>query len=266
MIRLFETIDHKEILFETTKFPDGTSQVWHSKESLKKYVNYTIHWTWEKREEELFHILQLIDLIRKESPYALITLDIPFLPYARQDKEVTNESTFALKTFANIINAQNLYSVRTFDVHSKEANVLIRNLHSFSPMSFHEQIIKDYKPDLIFYPDQGAMLRYKHIYLPGCYGKKVRNLETGEIEEYSIIRTIELKDKRILIIDDLIDAGNTFIHAAQKLKEFNPKSIALCISHGIFSQGKDSIYSSGISKIYYTNSLISNVDGYNIWE
>lgn len=256
------------IPFEATTFPDGTSQVWKAS-TLSKYNQFGIQFIWDKNEAEIFHLFMLIDLIRSYVPNALITLYMPYLPYARQDKGVDSGSTFALSTFASLLNSKNLNLVSSFDVHSKEATKLINNFYLIKPTSFHKAVREDFKPDVIFYPDAGAALRYRvadnEIMF---YGNKVRDQDTGKITGYELLnrKLIDVKDKKILIVDDICDGGATFITAANELMKLSPKEIALCVSHGVFSKGFDEMKAADISKFYYTNSILKNKDGYKVYE
>lgn len=59
----------------------------------------------------------------------------------------------------------------------------------------------------------------------------------------------------LLIIDDICDGGATYIDLAKYLKSFNPKSITLFVTHGIFRNGTDILYEAGIDRIITTDSL-----------
>jgi ribose-phosphate pyrophosphokinase len=257
-----------EVPFEVSKFPDGTSQLWKAGR-LDLFSHFRINFIWENDEREVFHLLMLIDLIRSYNPDAFIYLAMPYLPYARQDKPVVSEFTFALNTFANLLNSKNIDLIESFDVHSNQAHKLIKNFHSISPQNFHNWVYSKFKPDLFFYPDRGAAYRYaaaiNEIML---FGNKVRNQSTGEITDYEIanLNHFDIKDKKILIIDDICDGGATFITAAKKLKEHGAGEIGLCVSHGLFSKGFDEMKAAGISQFFTTNSLLKNSDGYKVWE
>jgi len=259
-------VNQKPVTFETSIFPDKTSQVWHLNSDLFN-AHYQITFHWEGNEAEIFHLCQLVDLIRYNADDAYIHVTIPYLPFARQDKPVSQNCTFALTTFANLLNSKKLDIVSSFDVHSNMAGKLIRNFHNTTPEMFHYTTHVKYKPDVVFYPDAGAAKRYSkannEIIL---YGEKVRNQQTGTIEGYRVCNSglFDLQDKRVLILDDLCDGGATFITAAKALKELGVKNIALCVSHGLFSKGLEEMKAAGIIEFFTTNSLITNKEGYNI--
>ncbi|MEQ2351952.1 phosphoribosyltransferase family protein [Pseudoalteromonas piscicida] len=81
--------------------------------------------------------------------------------------------------------------------------------------------------------------------------QKVRNLKTGEIVQTQVLG--EVKGKDLLIVDDICDGGRTFTELAKVLKAQGANSIALYVTHGIFSQGLG-VFSGLIDTVYTTNS------------
>lgn len=250
--------DGKDVEFEISKFPDGTSQVWKLNTKFEIGQYFHIDWIWENNEAEVLHIYQLIELIRSQGFCdTYIYLNVPFLPYSRQDKEIANNQTFALHSFARILNSLDIDVVTSFDVHSKAASQLIINFQSVSPWDFHTRVYQDFKQDFTFYPDAGAAKRYGFQNEIMLYGEKVRNQITGNIEGYKVLNAdrFNLKDSKILIVDDICDGGATFIHAAKALKELGVDELGLCVSHGLFSKGYDELLDAGIINFFTTNSL-----------
>lgn len=268
MIRIRPTnTDGKWQVITPTIFPDGASQIW--KIELIKNISYTVKWNFEF-ESELIHVLQLKDLIKKINPDNFIYLDIPYLPYGRQDKEISVNSTFALHTFLEIISS-NFYAIHIYDVHNPET---LSEWQYVNKRANHVlDVLKNSKTDIIMFPDEGALKRYTNMFkdnvtflqYPKIYGKKVRDQKTGEILSYEIIDELKnSKNRNILIVDDICDGGATFIQATKELKELGASKVNLCVSHGIFSKGKNVLHEAGISNIYTTNSLIKNKDGYEV--
>lgn len=271
MIKL--KVNGKEVEFKTTIFPDSTSQVWQIKEQFELKNNYIkITFLWENNEAEILHLCQLVDLIRSLDKESYIALYAPYLPFARQDKSIYSTNTFSLHTFAKILNTLKLNTVLSYDVHSDVSYKLINNFQSIEPYEFHNYVLGECKPDVVFFPDFGAENRYgSSRFQNTCFAEKHRNYETGEIISYKIVgyeryNTVDFKDKKILLVDDLVDAGGTFILAAKELKKLGVKDIALCTSHGLYSKGYSGMIDAGISKFYTTNSLIKNTGGFKVWE
>ena len=233
-----------------TIFPDGTSQVWHLPESLLEsvYKDYVASILWEfESEAEFLHLAQLKTLVDTYAP--VVNLEMPYCPYARQDKRIDNESTFALTTFARLLNALSFNQVTVIDAHNNPRANAINNLVDKSPRGFIEDALKATKADLILFPDAGAVTRYASYDLCDyVYAEKVREQSTGRIV------SIEFKGgvagKRLLICDDLCDAGGTFKMVAEHALLQGAKEVHLYISHGLFTKGIQTLRDSGIKRIW----------------
>jgi ribose-phosphate pyrophosphokinase len=248
-----------EIEFKTTKFPDGTSQIWKLEEYLNKSLqSYYILWQFEN-EAEVFQVCQLADLIYNTCKFFPIVY-APYLPYGRQDKVISNESTFAKLTMQKVLKASGVPSIYTFDAHSSENEIM--PIVSIPPTNFLKSV---YNHDMVVYPDKGAQVRYQHLLdVPSMAAAKKRNQLTGEIEGICLLSKRDLTDKKILIIDDICDGGGTFIGLMEELKKYNPAQVDLAVSHGIFSKRTDPLHNAGIKNIYTTNSLFKNDQGFNV--
>ena len=62
----------------------------------------------------------------------------------------------------------------------------------------------------------------------------------------------------MLIVDDLCDAGGTFIGSAQVLRDAGARSVSLYVTHGVFSKGVENLLNNGIDAIYTTTSFASS--------
>jgi ribose-phosphate pyrophosphokinase len=66
----------------------------------------------------------------------------------------------------------------------------------------------------------------------------------------------QLKDKHVIIVDDICDGGRTFIELAKVLKSNKVKNITLFVTHGIFSKGVDALFENGIDNIITTDTRL----------
>jgi ribose-phosphate pyrophosphokinase len=253
------------LVITPTMFPDGTSQVWKLPNELLRAHCIDVDWRFES-EREVIDLLSLCKLV----PNQLNVLHIPYLPYGRQDKEVSNTSTFNLEVFADLINSTHFPRVTSIDVHNPgRTEDLIDNLSNIKPYAFHHEVIGRYKPNFIVYPDAGAAERY-NIDMPVMVCDKTRDQLTGQITGHKIVRAdlprgSSYVGQRFLIVDDLCDGGATFISVAKLLREEYPDAhVGLCVTHGIFSKGRDHLLTQGIDELYTTNSLPKNEREYNV--
>ncbi len=191
---------------------------------------------------------QLKDLLDELGVKAYLSL--PYLPYGRQDKSVGNEATFALRTFAKLLNKLNFVTVSIMDPHSRLALALIENSSAMYPEALVTGAINECKSDLICYPDKGALDKYSTMYpfVRFIYGEKQRDPLTGQIGYYALVG--DPKGKRVMIIDDLVDGGATFILLTKALKDCGAEDVSLFATHGIFSKGTQVLFDAGISRIF----------------
>ena len=230
-----------------TMFPDKTSQVWNLAPELllKAPAVNLVTWAFEA-EAEFLPLAQLQFLLRSSG--CASGLYMPYLPYARQDKTVTNTQTFALRPFLSLLSTMEFETISAFDPHNESAvKEYLNNFTSISPLTAINAAIAQLKPDLICFPDAGAQSRYAHLIpQPSLFATKVRNQSNGVIESLTVDG--DYQNKVVLIIDDICDGGMTFIRLAQALK--GAAQIHLYVSHGIFSKGTAVLRLAGITRLF----------------
>lgn len=242
--------------FETTKFPDGTSQVWKLTPEPPRMSVMNVTWFFEN-EGEVFQLCQLATLLYKHF-HCFPTLIAPFMPYGRQDKPVRNDTTFARDVLLQVLTNSEFTKIKTYDAHSGSVYI-----ESKEPTELIERALQD-GYNVVCFPDKGAKERYSKLIPAGIeviYGNKRRNQQTGAIEGLEIeLNGVDITGKKVLVQDDICDGGRTFIELAETIKNLGqlPKSLGLAVSHGIFSKGLDILYKAGYNSIYTTNSLLEN--------
>lgn len=240
-------------------FPDGTLLI---KQDLNHDLyndGANIQWNFENNEE-LVALVFITNHLR-ENGIEDIYLYMPYVPNARQDRVKYSEDVFTLKYFAKVINSLQFNSVSIVDPHSNVSEALFDRVIVNQATYEIEWAKHKCKPDLIFYPDEGAMKRYSsYAEMPYVFGIKKRDWKTGEIKGLDVCGDVEqIKGKDILIIDDICSKGGTFYHSAKKLKELGAKDVYLYVSHceNTIFQG-ELLKTDLIKTIYTTNSIFTN--------
>jgi ribose-phosphate pyrophosphokinase len=231
-----------------TRFPDGTSQVWNLDDSYLKTDTAYVGWKFEN-EGEVMQLAQLAALLNENG--VMTYLDIDFLPYARQDKEIANDATFALRPFAAILNMMRWDVVTIWDPHSAVALELIERSVAKYRTKEAVSVFAVTRSDVMCFPDAGAREKYLPMFraLPVVTASKVRDAATGHLVTGEIAGE-PVTGKRVLIIDDICDGGATFIGLAAKLREAGASDVCLFVSHGLFSRGVKALTDSGISRVF----------------
>lgn len=260
MITLKNKTTKTECVVTPTIFPDGTSQVWKLPTDVLR-VDYLpdkmeVVWHFES-EAEVMHLCQLSALVYKYTQNSP-DLVIPFLPYGRQDKAVSNDTTFALRIFINVIQ-EFFEKISTFDSHS------LINRDGFKSLDVNDQVytaLNQSGASLVCFPDKGATTRgYDLNGISSFNLEKKRDQSTGIIEGLVCPLPLDLTDKTILLVDDIADGGRTFIESAKLLYSMGAAHVDLYVTHGIFSQGIHILTELGkLRNIYTTDSILRNVN------
>ena len=190
-----------------------------------------------------------------------VGLTYPYLPYARQDRVMTQTEPFSLKTFCNIINAQKFESVTVFDPHSDVGIGLIDRSAYIPQWHIVQTVVPKeilYNPNVVVVsPDAGAYKKVSKLITNDeriAIGVKHRD-DKGTITGTKVFGNVEGRD--CLMVDDICDGGRTFIELAKELKEQGANKIYLYVTHGIFSRGFEEL-KENIDHIYTTNSFPVN--------
>lgn len=231
-------------------FPDKTSQIWQIDPTLLTKAIYSVEWRFES-EAEFIHLAQLKDLLDSCDATLEVRLLIPYLPYARQDKIVSNDTCFALYSFSKLLNSLAFSEVQVFDAHSEEASKMILNFWNCYPRYLYPYVINELNPHLICYADEGAFKKYRKSFGgPYLYGIKTRESSTGLITDLTLSDAALMQDKTVLIVDDICDGGKTFLLLAAALYNAGAIEVNLYVTHGIFSRGTDVLRYAGIKRIF----------------
>lgn len=239
------------------RFPDGTLNL--NDNDFEFNEGNLISWFYDG-DDEMFTIMSLVDILKRHN-CKRIYLYMPYLPNARMDRIKSNKENFSLKVFANWLNSLGFNKVYVENVHSNVSNALIDNIVDTLPTEDIENIASIYDFDVIFFPDEGACKRYKDMEIiktlncPIAFGIKNRDWKTGEILGLDVVGA-DVKDKKVLIIDDICSKGFTFYYAGEKLRELGATDIRLYITHceDTIQDGK-LLNTDVISKIYTTDSI-----------
>lgn len=251
-------------IVEQNRFPDCSLNL--KIDSISHFIKNEnefneICWCYDN-DSEIFSLMCIVDIVRRNSDKK-INLYIPYLINSRMDRIKSKNENFSLKVFCNWLNSLNFNKIITYNVHSNVSEALINNVESILPNDDVDKAIYLYSPDVIFFPDEGACKRYsdleaiKKYNKPVSFGIKKRDWKTGKILGLEVVSDVDLKDKSVLIVDDICSAGGTFKFSAIKLKEMGAEDVALYISHCEDNiKNGDLLTHDYVSKIYTTDSIL----------
>lgn len=252
------------ITIETTiikpeNFPDGTLRL-NISDKIFDIINSSkktnVTWAYDY-DAELFILQCLIDKIRDINPTIVIDLNLPYIPHARMDRAHSN-NCFTLKTFCNLINSMNFDHIFVLNPHSDVSTALLNRVivEPTKAVNFVNSLSDD--NFIIMYPDAGAAKKFSSLIQKNYItANKIRDWKTGKIKDYHIVTNgIEVKDKSIVIVDDICSYGGTFYYAAKALKELGAGNIYLHVDHCENSVLEGDMIKSGLIKEIWTTDSI----------
>lgn len=207
--------------------------------------------------------LLLVNALRQALGQDLaVDLELPYLPYSRQDRVCAAGQAFSLEVFSQLLTLLRLNKLTTWDCHS-EAGLAMTHAQNLPPEDIIQQssdlcaILQDVN-SVVICPDKGALSRSsriaKHFNQPALIRcEKRRDPSTGRIL-FSEVLADDLSGKTAVITDDICDGGFTFIKIAEQLKAKGADRIILYVTHGLFSKGLG-VFDGLIDEIYTSNSI-----------
>jgi len=256
-------LEGKEIAVETGRFPDGAvwARVVGTLPATASLMQ--IRAAGMKNMDDFMLLAQVVEAVRHCCDVRFSHLELPWLPYARQDRHMQPGDSFALKVFARQLNQLGFDKVWVLDPHSEAAAaidnlVVIPQERCLLQSETLAAALRSGELQLVA-PDAGALKKI-HAVAQAVGAQefatltKQRNVATGELTGFRLVEG-NVKGSAVLIVDDLCDAGGTFIGSAQVLREAGARSVSLYVTHGVFSKGVENLLNHGIDRIYTTTSL-----------
>ena len=207
---------------------------------------------------DIMKLLLSVDALRRGGTKN-ISVFIPYLPYARQDRVMVAGEPLSIKVMCNLINSCGFEKVYVYDVHSEVSLALLENCELISNYSLVKEVLKDRTDYLLVSPDAGALKKIYKLAEALTYTddivlcNKVRDVSNGRIKQITVDQN-DLQGKDCFIIDDICDGGATFVGVAKELKKRNAGKVSLIVSHGIMSHGETELVD-WIDHIYTTDSI-----------
>jgi ribose-phosphate pyrophosphokinase len=242
---------------EFSTFPDGTSSFRFEPQESSAFI---IQWLYDD-DRECIHLWYLTKHIRQCCMGAKIILNLPYIPNARMDRVKNRDEVFTLKHFADLINILHFDEVNVLDPHSNVATALLDRVKVLDVKIYIEYVIKclnDWGKDILLcYPDEGASKRYsEQLGADHVFCIKHRDWRTGKIQSLELTEPEKVKDRNILIVDDICSRGGTFTFTAQALKDAGAKEVFLYVTHCENTIEKGTVLTDGlISHVFTTNSI-----------
>ncbi len=211
--------------------------------------------------DNLMELLILIDALKRASARR-VTAVIPYFGYARQDRKPGPRTPISAKLVANLIERAGTDRVLTLDLHAGQIqgffDIPTDNLFAAPVMTRDIQETLGTENLVVVSPDVGGVVRAralaKRVDAPIAICDKRRE-RPGESEVMNVIG--DVKGKRAILIDDIVDSGGTLCNAAEALLKNGATEVSAYITHGVLSGGAVSrIQNSRLKSLVVTDSIL----------
>jgi ribose-phosphate pyrophosphokinase len=216
----------------------------------------------EPVNRNLMQLLIMIDAAKRASAKR-ITAVIPWFAYSRQDRKTKPREPITARLVANMIGVAGADRLMTMDLHVGQIEGFfsfpvdhLTAMHTFVD-HFVEEGFRDADDVVVVAPDTGEVKVAKrladHLGLPWAIVNKMR----GGPQESEVTHVIgDVRNKRVVMIDDLIDTAGTLCNAAERLVEEGATKVYACATHAIFSgPAYERIEVSPIKEVVVTDTL-----------
>jgi ribose-phosphate pyrophosphokinase len=239
-------------------FSDGETRV-EINENVRGMDVFIIQSTCPPVNTNCMELLILMDAMKRASADR-ITAVIPYYGYARQDRKVAPRAPITAKLVADLIATAGASRVLSVDLHAGQIqgffNIPVDNLFA-TPVLLDYMRTKFFDNTVIVSPDTGGVERAR------AFAKRLeanlaiidkRREGPNESEVMNIIG--DVKGKRAVIMDDMIDTAGTVVNAAKALTIEGAIEVSVCCTHAVLSgPAIDRIDRSDIKEIIVTDTI-----------
>lgn len=227
---------------EVSKFADGEISV-SIGESVRGSDVFVVQSTCKPVNDHIMELLIMIDAFKRASA-GRITAVIPYFGYARQDRKAKARDPISAKLMADLITSAGADRVLTMDLHAPQIqgffNIPVDHLLG-SPLLvpfYCKQFAGEAMQDVVIVsPDLGSVTRARK-FAEKCDSPLAiidkRRPKANVSEVMNIIG--DVKNKKVILVDDLIDTAGTLCHAASALVDIGgAREVYACATHGVLS-------------------------------
>ena len=209
--------------------------------------------------DNLMELLLMIDAAKRASAKSINAV-IPYFGWARQDRKDKPRVSIGAKLVADLLSVAGVDRVITMDLHADQIqgffDIPVDHLYASGVILPYLQSLK-LKDLVIASPDVGGSKRAntyaKFLGVPLVLCNKTR-ARANVVATMQIIG--DVKDKNVVIVDDMVDTAGTITKAADIMMEAGAKSVRACASHCVMSgPASDRVQNSSLEEIVFTDSI-----------
>ena len=204
-------------------------------------------------------LLLMIDAAKRASAASIVAV-VPYFGWARQDRKDKPRVSIAAKLVADLLSVAGIDRLITMDLHADQIqgffDVPVDHLYAssiFIPYleSIHLEDIVIASPDVGGAKRANSYAKYFDVPLVLCHKQRAK---ANVVEKMTVIG--DVKDKNVILIDDIVDTAGTITKASDLLLSYGAKSVRALCSHPVMSDpATTNVLNCGLSEIIFTDSI-----------
>lgn len=246
---------------EVRTFSDGEISV-SIGESVRGSDVFVIQSTSYPVNDNLMELLIMIDAFKRASA-GTITAVMPYYGYARQDRKAKPRDPISAKLVADLITTAGADRILTMDLHCSQIqgffDIPVDHLHGVPVLvPYFLEKFPDTSNVICVSPDLGSVTRARNFAERLSVGLAIVDKRRQKANVCEVMNIIgDVRDKDVILVDDMIDTAGTLCNAAKALKEIGgAKSVTACATHGVFSGAAiERIESSCLEEVVILNTI-----------
>jgi ribose-phosphate pyrophosphokinase len=247
---------------EVSQFSDGEVFV-QVNENVRGADVFVIQPTCPPVNHNLMELLIMIDALRRASALR-ITAVIPYYGYARQDRKVQPRVPITAKLVADLITAAGTQRILTMDLHVGQIqgffNIPVDHLFAAPVLlQYFEQRLAEHawEDPVVVAPDAGGVERSRAFAKRLGTSLAIMDKRRTGANETRIMHVIgDVRNRDVILLDDIIDTAGTIVQAVSALKEEGARRILASCTHPVLSgQAVERLEKSDIAEVVVTNTI-----------
>lgn len=195
-----------------------------------------------------------------------ITAVVPYIYGSRQDRKAEPRTPITIQLVGSLFRAAGIHNLVTVSLHNHASvgafnDIIVDNVSSFpaflKDISHLIQVEEKGTDFIVLSPDSGGVERAKHFanHFHTDLGFTYKTRPQDNVSKV-LAFVGDVKDKNVLIVDDIVDTAGTLLEVAKQAKERGAKKVFVCVTHPVLSgNAVQKINDSTIDRMYVSNSI-----------
>lgn len=249
---------------ETRKFPDGERYI-KIKGEIPQDVT-VVQSTGYPQDENLMELFLILKNL-KDLGVRNIKVVIPYFGYGRQERRFKKGEAVSAAIVAELLEAAGASEIFCINLHEKDMKKFFNiPVHEISAMPTIAEHLKEMNDPIIIGPDKGALGFAEEIAgILDCDCDHLEKVRLSPTKVETKPKSIDVKGREVVIIDDIISTGGTIVNATKILREHGAKKVVVACVHAVLVEDALlKIFAAGVDDVIATDTLLSEVSAVSV--